>query len=144
MWLVRLLTVICLVVGEGYARTQPTRLPTTQPTLIPTEPQDLSIIPQGGCLHALVHAPVIQSERRYLVSTKRGQNRRSLLRKFGNTLDSPNSTVIASTGDETGDSGRDLPVAVVNSTAAQQVRYTTIQNRSIVPLLCKGNGLCTL
>ena len=132
MWLAQLVTVICLLAGEGYAaRTQPTRPPPTRPTLIPTEPVDQSIIPQGGCLHELLTAPIIQSERRYLVSTKRGQNRRSLLRKFGNTLDSPNSTVIASTGDETGDSGRDLPVAVVNSTQAQQVRCTSIQYRSI-------------
>lgn len=137
MWLTRLVTVVCLIVGGGYGtRTPRPRLPTERPTLIPTRPTpDQSIIPQGGCLHELLSAPIIQGERRrFLVSTKRGENRRSLLRKFGNTLDSPNSTVISITSGETDDPHRDLPIAVVNDTLVEQVSSTSIQYKRIVAL----------
>ena len=136
MWLTRLVTVVCLIVGGGYGtRTPRPRPPTERPTLIPTRPTpDQSIIPQGGCLHELLNAPIIQSDRRFLVSTKRGENRRSLLRKFGNTLDSPNSTVISITSGETDDSNRDLPIAVVNATLVEQVSSTNIQYKRIVAL----------
>lgn len=126
MWLTQLAIVACLLVGKGYgsSRTPPTRVPTTQPTLVtvPTQPQDLSVIPQGGCLHDLLTAPIIQSERRYLVTTGRGQNRLSLLKKFPNTLASQNSTsVAASSSDEPSDADRDLPVAVITSEQAENV-----------------------
>lgn len=118
MWLTQLVIVVCLVVGKGYARTQPTRPPTTRATLVtPSQQPNVAVIPQGGCLKALLDAHFIQSEpaRRYLVTTKRGENRRTLLRKFPGTLGPPNTTRLAS------DAERDIPVAVVKSEQRKQV-----------------------
>ena len=120
MWLTKLVILICLVVGEGYAgaptppHTRPTRAPSGEPSgQVPTI--DASVIPQGGCLDKLTRQPIIQSERRFLVSTKRGENRRALLERFPDTLVSPNTTRISSEAE------RDIQVAVLSATQAEEV-----------------------
>lgn len=140
MWLTQLLVVVCLIFGKGYTqRTNPTRAPATRPTLITTEPPstdpstDSSVIPQGGCLRELLDAPIIQSERRFLVTTKPGGNRRNLLKKFPATLVSPNTTLISQADSNPEDLHSDLPVAVVGVTGAANKVNPSAPYRSMQP-----------
>ena len=83
MWLTCLVTtvVVCLMVGKGYAqRTPPTRVPTTRPTIVTTEPPTME---QEGCITRVRSQAGIQSpERRYIVVPKRGQSRLAFGKKF--------------------------------------------------------------
>lgn len=110
MWLTCLVTtvVVCLTVGKGYA--QSASLPTSDPSVVP-------------CLERLLSVPVIQSERRYIAVSKRGQNRLAFVRKFLNNdlrdLDSDRDVVV-----QQGDGV--LPVfAVLNARQAANVSCTS-------------------
>ena len=111
MWITRLAIAACLLAVTVYAqRTQPPRTSTTPTSLIsqatPPPSPSPDTIGQEGCISRILSGVSIQSANNtgYLVTMKRGR-RRSFEKRYPGV----GSPVI-----QAGESGRTLPVTVVN------------------------------
>ena len=118
MWITHLTIAFCFLAASVYAQppTPPTRTATTPRSLItPATQAPPVVVGQEGCISTMLSSPTIQSSNAtFIVVTKRGRGR-SFRDRHPELLQG--STIIQSD-----DSGRDLPLTVVNQQQAEMVK----------------------